>query len=131
MRQKGPENEKFRKILSSVSEGKLSENDWKNSLCPRQLSKLPLEEQEWFKHNATKLCTTNKDLKKFNIINLKKLGTPIAQIQALNKGTGSKMAKSENAEGLQSTILLAVGAKVMCTFNVAKNLGVVNGKKYD
>ena len=127
MRQQGKENERFRNILNRAAEGKLTEDDWKNHLCPRQLSKLPAEEQEWFKNNATKLCTTNKDLKKFNIQHLKKLGTPIAQIHAINKGPGSKMAKSENAEGLQNTILLAEGAKVMCTFNVAKSLGVVNG----
>ena len=127
MRQQGEENAKFRDILIRVSEGKLTEHDWKNHLCPRQLSRLPAEEQEWFRTYATKLVTTNADLRKFNIQHLKKLRKPIAQIHAINKGPGAKSAKSENAEGLQNTILLAEGAKVMCTFNVAKNLGVVNG----
>lgn len=126
MRQQGEKNALFRDILHGVSTGSLKKEDWEKHLCSRELKKLP--NKEWFEENATKLCCTNAALKKFNIDKLKKLGTPIAQIKAINRGPNSKSQTSSNAGGLQNTILLAEGAKVMCTYNIAKNLGIVNGK---
>ena len=85
MRQQGEENARFRDILIRASEGQLTEDDWKNHLCPRQLSRLPAEEQEWFKMNATKLCTTNNDLKKFNIHHHSSSKTSKGQIENFKK----------------------------------------------
>ena len=66
MRQQGEENALFRDLLGKVSKGKLTEDDWKNHFCPRELKNLPEEEQKRFREMGTKLCTTNKALKKFN-----------------------------------------------------------------
>ena len=126
VRQQGSENEKFREILQSVAAGKLSLQNWEHHLCPRELKKLP--NKEWFIDNATKLCATNASCKGFNIDKLKKLGKPIAQVKAINRGPGSKDHPTASSGNLRNTILLAEGCKVMCTYNLAKNLGIVNGK---
>ena len=53
---------------------------------------------------------------------------PIAQIKAINVGPDAKSHPPSSAGGLFNTLLLAEGARVMCTYNLAKNLGIVNGK---
>lgn len=126
MRQQGQENALYRDILKRISSGSLTKEDWEKSLCPRQLSKL--DNKQWFLNNATKLTTTNKARIEHNIRQIKLLGTPIAQVQAINRGPNAKNQPSSSAGGLSNTILLAKGAKVMCTSNIAKNLGIVNGK---
>ena len=128
MRQQGEENAIFRGILNRVADGELTEDDWKNHLCPRELDKLPPEEQEAFNELGVKLCTTNDACQKFNIKKLLELNQPIAQIKAVNKGPEASIQPANSAGNLDNIILLAEGAKVMCTSNLAKNLGVVNGK---
>ena len=130
MRQQGDENAEFRDILNRIGPGKLTIPDWKK-LCERQLSKLP--NKEFFIENATKLCGTNQETSKFNIMRVSALTDsnggqqPIAQIKAINLGPGAKSYPPSSAGGLMNTMLLAEGARVMCTYNLAKNLGIVNG----
>ena len=131
MRQQGSENAEFRDLLTKIAKGRLTLPDWEK-LCKRQLSKLP--NKEFFNENAIKLCTTNKDTCKFNIMRLYALKDsegnqkPIAQIKAINVGPDAKSHPPSSAGGLFNTLLLAEGARVMCTYNLAKNLGIVNGK---
>ena len=130
MRQQGEKNRIFRDLLTRVSNGCLTKEDWETHLCPREFKKLSAEEQKWFQDNGTKLCTKNAELFQHNIMKIKQLETPIAQVKAINRGPNAKNQKSSSTSGLQNTILLAKGAKVMCVFNLAKKLGIVNGMRF-
>ena len=126
MRQRDPDQEKFRQVLANVDGGTFSTDDWKY-LQQRDWNNLSEEEQNRFNTEGTMICATNKDLKKFNIMNLKKLDTPKVVIKAKSHPWQARKASSNAAGGLQQVTLLADGCRAMLTKNLWKEAGLVNG----
>ena len=58
---------------------------------------------------------------------LQKLGTPIIKITAKNSNRAVARLKPDKCGGLANKLYLAVGAKVMLTYNLRPELGLANG----
>ena len=78
MRQQGDEQKKFRDLLNSFREGTVDVPEW-DVIDSRALNRLPEEEKADFEKNALMLCSTNKDLKPFNIRKMREIGSPIGK----------------------------------------------------
>ena len=113
----------FVSILASLRKGKCTESDWK----------LLLTRQPHFVQNlvdfkySTRLFFKNDDVAYFNYCQLKKLETPIALINAKHSSEKAKLIHPDEMGGLQPSIWLAVGAKVMLSLNLWTDAGLCNG----
>jgi ATP-dependent DNA helicase PIF1 len=126
MRQRGPEQELYRQILSKVCDGNFKLQDW-NVLFSQDLSKMEPSKKDVFEQGAIKLCTRNKDLKSFNIKQMVALETPLTPIKADNKPSTAGNASTNKAGGLPNRTLLAQNCRVMLTANRWKEAGLTNG----
>lgn len=77
--------------------------------------------------NAVHLFYTKEDVTKFNVQKLQQLSSPKACINAIHSCSSAAAAKSDSAGGLEPTIHLATGAKVMLTANTWQQAGLCNG----
>ena len=113
----------FKGILSRLRIGELSCNDWKLLLArqPTVLSNL----NDFI--DATRLYYSNDEVAKFNYDHLMQLETPIAEICARHSGSNAKSVSAQEMFGLQPTILICKGAKVMLTMNLWASVGLCNG----
>ena len=66
---------------------------------------------------AVHLYTTNSEVSKHNAKNLMTLGSPIAQVRAVNKGNGKYKAAADFMN-MNNTLYLAVGARMMISSNL-------------
>ena len=108
MRQSGPDQEEFKKVLKKISHGGFSEKDW-HYLNQRNFEKLSEEEKDLFDKQSLMLCARNVDLVPYNVKRLKALGKPIALVRAENQPPSAKSAKPNTAGGLLNCTLLAEG----------------------
>ena len=76
--------------------------------------------------DVTHLYTTNKQVLSYNLTRLKELKKPIAKIEAKHTGYG-KSKTPDFFMGLEVALYLAVGAKVLLTYNQSIGAGLVNG----
>ena len=100
MRQLGPAEEEFRKILESQHKGKLSKEQWE-MLSTRAIVDLPEDERQMFISEATKLCATRRACSKFNIESINKLDSPKALVHAENVPDKAAKTPSNKAGNLQ------------------------------
>ena len=127
MRQRGAANEEYRRILNDVADGNLKKSDYYQFLEGRNLDTLP--NKDYFLKNATKYAAKNADLKTFNIEHIKALDGDVAPIKAVNKPAAlASLCPPNKCMGLHNNLILSEGCKVMLTINLAKDLGLVNGK---
>ena len=128
MRQKDPDQAQFRDLLHKLSEGQFKHDDYK-LLQTRARDNLSEEECNSFLDSGVRLCSRNKDLKKFNIAKLKELPSPKAILRAINNPKQAKLASTSTAGGLMNVTLLAEGCKVLLKKNLYKSAGLVNGAR--
>ena len=125
MRQRGNDQTIFRNILDGIANGEFPDKDWENLV--KYTSVMNSEEaKEEFK-DAIKLCACNKDSKSFNIKKIRELNNPIAPIMAENSSPQAKKVSANKAGGLQNSILLSKGCKVMLLANLWSEYGLTNG----
>ena len=78
-------------------------------------------------NDATRLFYSNEDVATYNHEQLTKLQHTVANINACNSSAAAKSLTSDDMSGLEPTIFLAKGAKVMLTINLWVNVGLCNG----
>lgn len=126
-RQQGqdPKAVAFRQALLHQREYQIQEDDYK-LLQTRSWDKLSAEERTNFSMELHLLPThALKDA--FNGLRLASLNKPVVKCKAKHSGVGAKQASDDDAGGLEKTVLLAEGARVMVTRNLWTSHGLVNG----
>jgi hypothetical protein len=118
---------RFRALLEHASHGGgLTREDWA-FLLTRDEARLPQEEKEHF-HDSLCLYTTKDVVQEINLKHLLELNHPCARIQAKHDGgPAAKGVSADDVGGLESEVILAVGAKVMLSRNLWQVQGLVNG----
>ena len=77
--------------------------------------------------NATRLFYSNEEVSSYNNEQLNKLNQTCANINARHSSATAKNLPSDEMSGLETTIYLAKGAKVMLTMNLWASVGLCNG----
>ncbi|KAI3953512.1 hypothetical protein MKW92_006078 [Papaver armeniacum] len=125
--QSGDEELSFRDALLRLSDGNSTLTDWE-LFSARDYSLLTIEEQNKFKH-ALRLFPTKSDASRYNHERLKDLGNPVARIISKNNCETTKIAKSDEAKGLQEILLLSKGSRVMLRKNLSTKYSLTNGSR--
>jgi hypothetical protein len=135
MRQQGDDQKQFRECLDKLSDGTFKSDDWKYLQlrdlygCNDDGPNFSVDQREDFLNTAVMLCSRNVDLKNYNIRRIKALGTPIAAVKSQNNHPEAASAKSNDAQGLLSQILIAKNCQVLLTTNAWKQAGLTNGTR--
>ncbi|KAI0367564.1 hypothetical protein BV20DRAFT_549063 [Pilatotrama ljubarskyi] len=121
-RQEGADQANFRTLLTHARNGGLTVDDW-TLLSTRQSSALSPAEISLFDDSIC-LFTKTDAVDEANRRHLLSLNNPCARILAKHDG-GPEAAKAsaEDAAGLEASVLLAQGAKVMITRNLWQKHG--------
>ena len=114
---------KFRTALLNLRNGISTKNDW-NLFCSRTQSSLGFISR---KSDYVKLSFSNNSVASNNYEALKRLGNPLALINARHNNKEAAKICSDEMGGLESKLLLCVGSKVMLTRNLWINKGLCNG----
>ncbi len=127
MRQSGSalDDEKFRDALLRLRDGQTTEEDWRFFLG-RVPNAIPLEERRLF-DNSVHLFPTKEAVKTHNAMKLNALNRQVVTLNAVHFGNNAERAESDKAGGLDATLQVCIGAKVMLTTNMATHYGLVNG----
>jgi hypothetical protein len=117
-RQEGesPEQIQFRDALMRLRTYQSTEEDHQ-FFSTRFWDSLSAAEKAEFEETI-QLLPTKEAVKAVNIHSLSKLGKPVVRCPAKHNTTEAKKGSEEDAEGLQTEVLLAEGARVMVTRNV-------------
>jgi hypothetical protein len=124
----GDKAKQFCDLQGRVRDAEVTEDDW-NVLKTR--SRDSLGHDEWIQQgfsddNVTHLCVTNAEVDKRNLRCIMKLDTPVCKIEAKHTGSWNRVS-SDNFQGLEPTLYLAEGARVMFTNNTLHKLNITNG----
>ena len=122
MRQSGqdPDQVLFRDILLRLRNAQVTTADWQHLMrqTPAQMQDMvPLT-------TALHLHPTVEAIVEHNV---RANGQPIANIKAIHTGLNASKASPDDAAGLEPTICIAHGARVMLTANLWVDVGLVNG----
>jgi ATP-dependent exoDNAse (exonuclease V) alpha subunit len=122
-RQQGndPAQVAFRDCLMEIRDMNLSDASYE-LLKPRFWDNLSQAERAAFA-NEIHLLPTREGVHTFNVHRLASLNTPVLICKAKNHGLDAAKASSDDAEGLENTIMLSEGANVMLTRNLWTNVG--------
>ena len=115
--------EQFRHLLLRLRKGESTSEDWQLLLTRQPLHITDLSQFD----DATRLYYTNDEVAKYNHDQLIKLQQPVAHVNACHSSAVAKIMPSEEMSGLEPTIFLAKGAKVMLTMNLWPAVGLCNG----
>ncbi|KAL7290849.1 hypothetical protein TKK_0015583 [Trichogramma kaykai] len=113
----------FSELLDNLANGDISVDEY-NMLSQRKMSSLDENEKERF-NGAIHLIPTNDLVRKKNEYSLRELGTPVLRINALV--TGDVHRVNDDCCGLEPSLYLAIGCRVMLTQNIWVYGGLVNG----
>lgn len=113
--------------------GEVSDEDWefvrdncsRHSMTPQQWKDRGFEEVE-----TVYLFTTNAEVEKHNLQNLRKLrenGSKVLKIQAQHNNSRAARLDADRYQGLQKTLYVAEGAKVLLAKNLCPRVGLSNG----
>ncbi|KAK4699420.1 ATP-dependent DNA helicase PIF1, partial [Phenoliferia sp. Uapishka_3] len=135
MRQQGedPESIAFKKALTNLREQTVTQEDYE-LLAARTFEKLPPAEVSTF-DDAIRLLTKNDEVELFNEYALQEAGRPVLRVYADHKGgvyadhkggSVAEEAEANDAGGLEASLFLMEGAKVMLTTNLWTAKGLTN-----
>jgi hypothetical protein len=96
-------------------------------LRSRVKTRLSREEVSRF-DDALHLLFKKKDVQDRNVHGLAQMRAPVMPVNARHNVPAAARADEEEAEGLHPRVLLAKGAPIMLTSNVATHHGLVNGR---
>ena len=125
VRQQGHDVEQvqFKALLNRLRDGQTTEEDW-----AKLLTRTPTNATDSSRFNDAIHLFYNKDkVNFFNVKELNKLSSPIARINAVHSSSLAAAAKSDDAGGLDSMVLLAKAAQVMLISNLWQQTGLCNG----
>ena len=124
MRQNGDNSSqvRFRELLH-LRDGTVTIADWE-LLMTRCLSRVSAADDF---RDALRLYPTVEAVAEYNLAKLQSCGQPVAVIKAIHSGPGAAKASSDDASGLEPTISIAHGARVMLNSNLWVDVGLVNG----
>ncbi|KAL2500189.1 Uncharacterized protein Adt_25739 [Abeliophyllum distichum] len=108
-----------------LSDGTSTIEDW-HMFKTRDYSTLTIEEMNNFRY-ALRLFLTKRSANEYNRERLIQLGRPIARIFSKNNCEIAAKAESDQAKGLEKSLCISVGARVMLRANLATHNGLVNG----
>ena len=116
------------RLLLRLRRGEILRSDWQ-TLCERNLGRLPAHERALFENGTVQLFATKADAEEYNLECLQKLGKPILVCNASHGGPvgEAKGLSSDHFMGLRSSLSLSVGALVMLRSNLWVNQKLVNG----
>lgn len=117
------EQHRFRDLLLRLGKGESTIEDWQ-LLLTRQPSCIGNISQF---SDPTRLYYTNDEVSAYNYDQLKKLQQPCATINACHSSATAKSLPSDEMSGIEPSIGLAKGAKVMLTMNLWASVGLCNG----
>lgn len=117
------EQEQFRNILLRLRRGESTYEDWQLLLScqPSNIS----NKHEF--NNLVKLFYSNNEVANYNHDQLIKLQEHVANMNANHSSVIAKNMPSDEMSGLEPTIFLAKGAKVVLTMNLWALVGLCNG----
>ncbi|KAK3922011.1 ATP-dependent DNA helicase [Frankliniella fusca] len=115
----------FRDALDRLSVGTSNEEDF-NRFAARFKMNVPAPEREQFT-DATHLFTTRQEVSDHNNKKLVGLDVPVARLPARHNNAKAKAGSADVAQGLESVVYLAKGARVMLRSNLWLAAGLVNG----
>ncbi|CAM9191521.1 unnamed protein product, partial [Pylaiella littoralis] len=124
-RQEGEAQAGFRRVLSNVAEGCVTQADWE-VLQPRMRGRVTAAAAATFQ-DAVHLYPTNDKADRRNWERLNSLQSPIARINAEHTIRGFTAASADRFRGLQPQLFLAVGARVFVNNNIWTSAGLANG----
>lgn len=124
-RQGGSDQAVFRDLLDRLSMGESTVEDWR-LLMTREKSKLGSNDQTHFK-DSLRLFPDNHSVRNFNFNKLKSLNQPTAKIVADHNNSEAAKSDCEKAQGLEKTLYLCTGSRVMLKTNLWVKKGLVNG----
>lgn len=110
-------------MLLRLRKGDSTPEDWQ-LLLTRQPSNVADISQF---NDTTRLYYSNDEVATYNHEQLTKLQQPVAHINAGHSSSVAKNLPSDEMSGLQPTIFISVGAKVMLTMNLWCSVGLCNG----
>lgn len=117
------EQEQFRNLLLRLRKGESTPEDWQLFLTRQPSSIADISHFD----DATRLYYSNDEVATYNHELLTKLEPPVAHINARHSSSVAKNLPFDEFSGLQPTVFLAKGAKVMLTMNLWANVGLCNG----
>jgi energy-coupling factor transporter ATP-binding protein EcfA2 len=115
-------DEKFRNILDSLADAELTFEQYE-TLMTRRESILNSKEVEEFR-DSIKLFSLNSEVREYNEAKLKESNLPVCIIKAKNQNIKQE---EERYHGLENTLKLVTGARVMLRRNLLTEQGLVNG----
>ncbi|KAK3929809.1 ATP-dependent DNA helicase [Frankliniella fusca] len=115
----------FRDALDRLSVVTSNEEDF-NRFAARFKMNVPAPEREQFT-DATHLFTTRQEVSDHNNKKLVGLDVPVARLPARHNNAKAKAGSADVAQGLESVVYLAKGARVMLRSNLWLAAGLVNG----
>ena len=77
--------------------------------------------------DALHFYPTEQAVAEYNLVRLQSCGQPVAIIKAVHSGPSAAKASSDDASGLEPTISIAHGTRVMLNSNLWVDAGLVNG----
>ena len=125
MRQSGEGTDQkcFRDLLMRLRNCLTTVDDWKVLM---EQTPVQVEDASQF-DDALRLFSTSMSVAEYNTEKLRANAKPVAAIEAIHSGPGASNTSADDAGGLESTVHLAQGARVMLTANIWVEVGLVNG----
>ena len=117
------EQEQFRNLLLRLRRGGSTYEDWQ-LLLSRQPSNIP---NKYEFDDAIRLFYSNNEVANYNHDQLIKLQEHVTNINAYHSSLIAKDMPSDEVSGLEPTIFLPKGAKVVLTINLWALVGLCNG----
>ena len=115
----------FQDVLWRIRCGEVSDADC-SYLAQRGASRLKEDEVRGF-DDAIHLMTTHEEEAAHNLRRLRELGNPVYRIDAVHRG-GKKATRAPASEaGVEKTLLISKGARVMLRSNIWTSKGLTNG----
>ena len=120
-----PDQEAFRRLLSHVRDGAITYDDYR-LLSTRLASRQSPEEKQRF-GDSPRLVANHMGEQEVNRNKLRELGRPCCNINAVHQPARARRKSAQDANGLEPTIRLCDGAKVMLRSNLWVAAGLTNG----